>query len=226
MRMRDALQMATGALAANPVRSLLTMLGIVIGVGCVVCMAAIGAGARARVVDQIRAFGANVLLVNPGTKIKDGVRGADAPKGILTTGDAKAIAELPLVALSAPSVFGNAQVVHGSRNWGTTVNGTTPDHFTVREWRLKSGRMFLPEEDQTAAKVAILGSTVAESSLTARKQSAKSSAFSILRSAFSECLRKKARPGTARVRTMSSSCRFQQPRAGSLEARTQSIATP
>ena len=66
MRMRDALQMATGALAANPVRSLLTMLGIVIGVGCVVCMAAIGAGARARVVDQIRAFGANVLLVNPG----------------------------------------------------------------------------------------------------------------------------------------------------------------
>ena len=162
MRMRDALQMATGALAANPVRSLLTMLGIVIGVGCVVCMAAIGAGARARVVDQIRAFGANVLLVNPGTKIKDGVRGADAPKGILTTGDAKAIAELPLVALSAPSVFGNAQVVHGSRNWGTTVNGTTPDHFTVREWRLKSGRMFLPEEDQTAAKVAILGSTVAD----------------------------------------------------------------
>ncbi len=162
MRMRDALQMATGALAANPVRSLLTMLGIVIGVGCVVCMAAIGAGARARVVDQIRAFGANVLLVNPGTKIKDGVRGAGAPKGILTTGDAKVIAELPLVALSAPSVFGNAQVEHGSRNWGTTVNGTTPDHFTVREWRLKSGRMFLPEEDQTAAKVAILGSTVAD----------------------------------------------------------------
>ena len=99
MRMRDALQMATDALAANPVRSLLTMLGIVIGVGCVVCMAAIGAGARARVIDQIRSFGANVLLVNPRTKIKDGVRGADAPKGILTTGDAKAIAELPLVAL-------------------------------------------------------------------------------------------------------------------------------
>ena len=89
MKLGDALVMATDALTANPVRSLLTMLGIVIGVGCVVCMAAIGAGARARVIDQIRAFGANVLIVSPATKIKDGVRGADAPKGILTTGDSE-----------------------------------------------------------------------------------------------------------------------------------------
>ena len=114
MRLRDALRMATDALAANPVRSLLTMLGIVIGVGCVVCMAAIGAGARARVIDQIRSFGANVLAINPAAKIKDGVRGSSGPQGILTTDDARAIAELPSVIATASSVFGNAQAVHGS----------------------------------------------------------------------------------------------------------------
>ncbi len=161
MRTRDALGMATTALATNPVRSLLTMLGVVIGVSCVVCMVAIGSGARARVADQIRSFGASVLLVNPATKIKDGVRGANAPKGILTAEDAQAIAGLSAVAASAPSMFGVAQVVHGSRNWGTTVNGTTPDYFHIREWRLKSGRMFAPTEAKSAAKVAILGSTVA-----------------------------------------------------------------
>ena len=161
MRSRDALAMAAEALAANPVRSLLTMLGIVIGVGCVVCMLAIGAGARVRVTEQIRSFGASVLLINPATKIKDGVRGADAPKGILTADDAKAIAGLSTVATAAPSMFGFAQVVHGSRNWATTVNGTTPDYFAIREWRLRAGRMFAREEISSAAKVAILGSTVA-----------------------------------------------------------------
>ena len=162
MRMRDTLWMATNSLAANPIRSLLTMLGIVIGVGCVVCMAAIGAGARARVIDQIRSFGANVLAINPAAKIKDGVRGSSGPQGILTTDDAKAIAALPVITATASSVFGNAQVVHGSQNWGTSVNGTTSSHFSIREWRLKWGRMFEPEEDQAAAKVAILGATVAE----------------------------------------------------------------
>lgn len=162
MRTQDALWMATDALAANPIRSLLTMLGIVIGVGCVVCMVAIGAGARARVINQIRSFGANVLAINPTAKIKDGVRGSSGPQGILTTDDARAIAELPTIAATAPSVFGNAQAVHESRNWGTSVNGTTVSHFSIREWRLKSGRMFEPEEDHAAAKVAILGATVAE----------------------------------------------------------------
>jgi len=162
MRTRDVLEMAAAALVANPVRSLLAMLGIVIGVGCVVCMVAIGAGARARVIDQIRSFGASVLLVNPAAKIKDGVRGADASKGILTDDDANAIAALSTVAAAAPSMFGFAQLVHGSRNWGAAVNGTTPEYFVIREWRIRAGRMFAPEEIRSAAKVAILGSTVAE----------------------------------------------------------------
>ncbi len=161
MRTADALGMATEALAATPLRTLLAMLGIVIGVGCVVCMVGIGAGAQARVASQIRSFGANVLLINPAIKTKDGVRGADSPRGTLTADDSKAIAALSTVARSAASMFGTAQVVHGSRNWETTVNGTSPDYFDIREWRLKSGRMFVPGEEGTAAKAAILGSAVA-----------------------------------------------------------------
>lgn len=162
MRNVDALVMAAAALMANPVRTLLTMLGIVIGVGCVVCMVAIGAGAQARVAAQIRSFGANVILINPGAINKDGARGVGGARHTLSGGDAREIATLSSVAASAPSVFGTVQVVRGNQNWMTTVNGTTADHFDIREWRLKSGRMFSEEDDRAAGKVAILGSTTAE----------------------------------------------------------------
>lgn len=162
MRFSDAVGMALSALTGNPVRTALTMLGVVIGVGCMVSMVAIGAGAQARVAEQIRAFGAHVLLVNPGANNKNGVRGAVGSRLTLTSEDAKAIAQLPSVATAAPSVFGAAQIVHGSSNWSTTINGTTPDHFTIREWPVISGRTFSLEDMQDAAKVAIIGPKVAE----------------------------------------------------------------
>ena len=154
--------MALAALMGNPVRTLLTMLGVVIGVGCMVSMVAIGAGAQARVAEQIRAFGAHVLLVNPGAYNRNGARGAVGSRLTLTGEDARAIARLPSVALAAPSVFGAAQIVYGASNWSTTINGTLPDHFEIREWRLKVGRTFSQDDIQTAAKVAIIGSKTAE----------------------------------------------------------------
>ena len=162
MKLADAIGMALAALMGNPVRTLLTMLGVVIGVGCMVSMVAIGAGAQARVAEQIRAFGAHVLLVNPGANNRNGVRGAVGSRLTLTGEDARAIARLPSVALAAPSVFGVAQIVYGSSNWSTTINGTVPDHFDIREWPLKMGRPFSQDDIQSAAKVAIIGSKAAE----------------------------------------------------------------
>ena len=158
----DLLGVAFSALLGNPVRTFLTMLGVVIGVGCMVSMVAIGAGAQARVADQIRAFGAHVLLVNPGAANKNGVRGAIGSRLTLTADDARAIATLPSVAAAAPSVYGGAQIVYGPNNWATTINGTTPDHFAIREWTLKAGRGFSPEDIQGAGKVVVIGSRVAE----------------------------------------------------------------
>ena len=162
MRLSDTLAMAMSALVGAPVRTLLTLLGVVIGVGCVVAMAAIGAGAQARVADQIKAFGANVILINPGATDEKGVSGASGSSRSLTVGDAEAITHLSTVALAAPSVFGTVQVVAGNKNWSTTVNGTTSEHFIIREWSPGSGRVFSSDEETSAAKVAVIGATVAQ----------------------------------------------------------------
>ena len=162
MRQLDFLRIAAGAMLANPIRTFLTMLGIIIGVGSMVSMAAIGAGAQAKVQEQIRSFGANVLMVNPSAQSQGGVRAASNFRRPLTIGDAKAIAQLDAVRAAAPSVSGAAQVVHGRLNWGTTVNGTTGDHFGIRGWQLASGRYFTPEEEQSAGKVVVIGSVVAQ----------------------------------------------------------------
>jgi putative ABC transport system permease protein len=162
MRLSDTLSMATTALVGNPVRTLLTLLGILIGVGCVVSMAAIGAGAQAQVADQIRSFGTNVLLINPGATKESGVSSASGSRRNLTVDDADAIGQLDTVAFVAPVVRGIVQVVAKSRNWSTNINGTLVSHFAIREWDLTAGRMFSADEERTAAKAAIIGATAAE----------------------------------------------------------------
>lgn len=161
MRPLDYLSAASAAMRANPFRTFLTMLGIIIGVGSMISMAAIGAGAQAQVQEQIRSFGANVLMVNPNARAQNGVRSAGNIRRPLTIEDAKAIAELGSVRSAAPSVAGSAQIVHGSQNWATTVNGTTRDHFAIRDWKLASGRFFSPEDERAAGKVVVIGSTIA-----------------------------------------------------------------
>ncbi len=135
------------------------MLGIVIGVAAITSMAAIGAGARSKVRDQIRTFGANVIMVNASPGNRAGLEHARKP---LSLEDAAAISELSAVSLAAPSVSGQARLVHGRLNWGTTVNGTTRDHFQIRQWQLAGGRFFTEDEEKSFGQVVVLGHLVAK----------------------------------------------------------------
>jgi len=135
------------------------MLGIVIGVAAITSMAAIGAGARSKVRDQIRTFGANVIMVNASPGNRAGLEHARKP---LSLDDAAAISELSAVSLAAPSVSGQARLIHGRLNWGTTVNGTTRDHFQIRQWQLAGGRFFTEDEEKSFGQVVVLGHLVAK----------------------------------------------------------------
>ena len=155
------LRIALRALAVNKLRSALTMLGIVIGVGAVIVMIAVGAGAQARVEEQIRALGSNLLLVMPGSTTAGGVRMGFGSGSTLTEDDVNAInREIP-EALAAPALRGSAQVIWGNANWSTLVFGVTPEYLDVRQWPLAAGRSFEPAEMAAAAKVCLIGATVA-----------------------------------------------------------------
>jgi len=162
MGMLDSIGIAVAALWAHPLRSLLTMLGIIIGVAAVIAMVAVGAGAQVRVAEQIRTLGSNLLMVQPGSASRGGTRLAGGTRHTLTEDDAVAISEdVPGVLVAAPSVRGSSQIVNGNRNWSAVVNGTTPDYFIAREWSIGKGRAFSAHETGTAAKVALLGTSVA-----------------------------------------------------------------
>jgi putative ABC transport system permease protein len=159
----DGVKIATGALRVNVMRSLLTMLGIVIGVAAVIVMVAVGAGARELIGAQIRSIGSNLILVVPGATLQSGARMGSGSVHTLRASDAEAIAkECSAVKLAAPIWGEITQVVYGNRNWRTKVTGTITDYFPVREWVIRYGRLFTPEEEHRAAKVAVLGGTVAE----------------------------------------------------------------
>lgn len=162
MPLSESLKISLRALRANPLRSLLTMLGIMIGVASVVTMVALGAGAQMQIREQIRSLGANVLMLQPGEARDGGVRQQGGSGHTLTERDAEAIGTLAMIEASAPTVWGTAQVVSGNRNWNTRVYGTTGDYFVVREWVLSSGRYFSSGEQENASKVVVLGQTVAD----------------------------------------------------------------
>ena len=155
-------RIALRALAANTLRSILTMLGIIIGVAAVITMIAVGSGATKRVQEQMKGLGSNIMLVIPGGITAGGVRlGAQTGQG-LTEEDALAIArEVPEVQVAAPSSRTGAQVVAGNTNWSTSIFGTTNDYLEAREWPLEGGRAFDAADIQGSAKVAIIGQTVA-----------------------------------------------------------------
>ncbi|MBE2263170.1 MAG: ABC transporter permease [Burkholderiaceae bacterium] len=157
-----AFRSALRALAANTLRSILTMLGIIIGVAAVITMIAVGAGATERVKEQMKGLGSNIMLVLPGGITAGGVRlGAQTGQG-LTEEDAMAIArEVPEVQVAAPNLRTGAQVVVGNTNWSTSILGSTNDYLEAREWPLSDGRLFDGAEQQGSAKVAIIGQTVA-----------------------------------------------------------------
>jgi putative ABC transport system permease protein len=136
------------------------MLGIIIGVAAVIVMVAVGAGAQARVEEQIRALGSNLLLILSGARTQGGVRLAVGSTYTLSEDDAIAINREIHEALAAPALRGGAQVVWGNSNWATQIYGTTPDYLDVRQWALQTGRIFEAAEMSGAGKVCIVGQTV------------------------------------------------------------------
>ncbi len=157
-----AVRSAFRALAANTLRSILTMLGIIIGVAAVITMIAVGRGATDRVQEQMKGLGSNIMLVMPGGLTAGGVRlGASTGQG-LSEDDANAIArDVPEVQVAAPSMRTGAQVIAGNTNWSTSIMGATNDYLEAREWPLQSGRTFEAAEIQGSSKVAMIGQTVA-----------------------------------------------------------------
>jgi putative ABC transport system permease protein len=151
------------ALRVNKMRSGLTMLGIIIGVGAVIAMVAVGAGASRQIAEQMASMGSNLLIVLPGATTAGGVRMGGGTQPTLNLGDAEAmLRECPAVADNAPSLGGVAQVVFGHMNWSTGINGTTPGYLNVRDWKLSAGRPFTDQDVKSATKVALLGQTVVD----------------------------------------------------------------
>jgi putative ABC transport system permease protein len=158
------LKIAVRALQSNKMRSALTMLGVIIGVGAVIAMLAVGTGASERIANQIRSIGSNLLIVLPGSTTAGGVRMGAGTEPTLTLRDSDAIKkECSAVGYAAPMLGGVAQVVFGHTNWSTGVQGTTPDVLVVRDWPLESGRAFTDQDVRSATKVCLLGVTVADS---------------------------------------------------------------
>ncbi|OGP51011.1 MAG: multidrug ABC transporter substrate-binding protein [Deltaproteobacteria bacterium RBG_13_43_22] len=163
MKPISSLKVALRALQINKMRSFLTMLGIIIGVGAVIVMVAIGAGAREMIAQQIASMGSNLLMVVPGATTAGGARMGGGSASSLTSDDAKAIKEeCPAVKTIAPFWGGVTQVIYGNQNWNTSVTGTLPSYFEIREWALASGRNFSDQELAGAVKVAIIGKSIVE----------------------------------------------------------------
>jgi len=153
MKPIDALRCAIEALRRNLLRTLLTALGLVIGTGAVIAMIAVGAGARERLVAQIRSLGSNLIVVSPGSATTGGARLGAGSRQNLTVDDATAIArDIPSVQVAAPVVRGTAQIVAANVNWSTMLLGADASFLEAREWAVAIGRSFTREETDGAGK--------------------------------------------------------------------------
>lgn len=163
MKVMNTLVSAFRALRRNKMRSFLTMLGIIIGVGAVIAMLAIGQGAEYSVQQQINALGTNVLIVLPGSQQTGGVRVGAGSVTTLTEDDANSILrECPAVALMSPGTRSGGQVIAGNLNWATGIEGTGPDYLEIRKWSVEYGDFYTDQDIKAAAKVCVLGRTVAD----------------------------------------------------------------
>jgi putative ABC transport system permease protein len=149
-------------MVANRMRSFLTMLGMVIGVGAVILMLAIGQGAQYQVDQSIASMGSNLFIILSGSSTSGGVRMGSGAVPTLTLADAQAISELPAISAVAPAAPGTAQIVYEQNNWSTMVEGTTPSFLEVRDWPLAAGYPFTDSDVREATRVALLGQTVAK----------------------------------------------------------------
>jgi putative ABC transport system permease protein len=155
------LQVAFRALARNKLRSTLTMLGIIIGIGAVISMIGIGQGADQAVQKQIATLGSNMLFISSGSSMFGGLRiGSGSTKTLVEEDITAVVKECPAVIAAAPGTQTTGQVVYENDNWNTRIIGTTPDYFEIRSWPFESGTSFTPDDVVMAANVAVIGETV------------------------------------------------------------------
>ncbi|HWA71651.1 MAG TPA: ABC transporter permease [Polyangiaceae bacterium] len=163
MTLWQTFRIAFRALLRNKMRSFLTTLGVVIGVGAVIAMVAIGEGAKASVEQAFTAMGTNLLIVMPGSATAGGVRGGFGSQPTLTWDDLKAIqSQVPSVRLAAPLLRTNTSVVSEDQNWTTQIGGTTPEYLDLRSWPIGQGRSFTSSDVESSTKVVLLGRTVSD----------------------------------------------------------------
>ncbi|MFI5291024.1 MAG: ABC transporter permease, partial [Polyangia bacterium] len=163
MSLLQTLRVAVRALLRNKMRSFLTTLGIIIGVAAVIAMVAIGEGAKKKVEDAFASMGSNLLIILPGSTTSGGAHGGFGSMPTLTWDDLKSIEkEVPSVRYAAPSLRSNAQVISEDQNWTTSITGTTPDYFQIRNWAISSGALFSDSDVESGTKVVVLGQTVVD----------------------------------------------------------------
>jgi putative ABC transport system permease protein len=161
MDFMNTFRLALRALARNKMRSALTMLGIIIGVGAVIAVVSIGQGAQYLVQQGIQAMGTNAVFIAAGSNRAGGVRQGYGGVKTLTVDDMNAILkEVPLIQQAAPALSSRQQVVYGNQNWNTSITGTTPNYFDIRTWPVQAGSAFSDDEVDIAANVCVLGTTV------------------------------------------------------------------
>lgn len=162
MRAQKIFQIAFGSILKNRMRSLLTMLGVIIGVGSVIIMVALGSGTQASIEGEITSLGTNLITVSPATGQTNGVSQGAGSLNTLTIKDVEALAQpSPLIQAVSPTIRVMAQVVHKTENWMTTINGVSPEYATMRNMEVVHGVMFSSRDETTRRKVAVIGHTVA-----------------------------------------------------------------
>ena len=155
--------MALTSLYANKLRSLLTMLGIIIGVGAVIALVSVGMGVKSNVTSSIASLGSNMLIISPGASNKGGVRGAAGSRKTLKYEDAEAIRQkIKNIDYVSPTVSTSYQVVYGNSNWNTTVQGVTADFLSIRSLSISNGSFITANDLKKRQRVAVIGTTVAE----------------------------------------------------------------
>ncbi len=150
------------AMSANRLRTFLTMLGMVIGVGAVVLMMAIGEGAQQSIKRSIDSMGSNLFVILSGSSSTSGSRSASGNSSALNMNDATAIGDLEDIGAFAPISVGNAQIIYAGNNSNTAIVGTTPSYFSIRRWDVESGELFSDADIRSANRVALVGKTVVE----------------------------------------------------------------
>ena len=163
MLFKESVQIALKALLANKLRSILTMLGIIIGVGAVIAMVSVGMGVRRSVQSSIASLGSNMLIVSPGSANSGGVRSAAGSTVTLKYEDAEAIKnKIKNIDYVSPTVSNSYQIVNGNQNWNSTIQGVTPEYMAIRSLTVATGSFITQNDLNTRNRVAVIGTTVAE----------------------------------------------------------------